>query len=207
MLIVSVAVMVPYAVRVTELGLTAAVGPLKLVAVLNETVSAKALMLVRVRVDVREPPMGTMIPFIGLALMEKSCGVSWTTALAEWLTAAELVPVAVMRNAGNRLMELPFTSQPEKGSGATPAVKVVVADPPEGRKRLESLTDTVRGGKLMPPIGLPLLQSKLGGVAPMPDTAAMPMVSEKPPWLVSVTVKVKLAPGATVVDVGVIAKP
>jgi len=72
MVIVSVAVAVPYGVRVTDAGLTAVVGPLMLVTVLNETVSAKALMLVRVRVDVREPPMGTMRPFIGLALMEKS---------------------------------------------------------------------------------------------------------------------------------------
>jgi len=82
MVIVSVAVAVPYAVRVTEVGLTAVVGPLKLVDVLNETAPAKALMLVRVSMDVREPLMGTMIPFAGLALMEKSCGVSWTTTFA-----------------------------------------------------------------------------------------------------------------------------
>ena len=83
MVIVRVAVVVPYAERVTEAGLTALVGPLMLTAVLNDIVSAKALMLVRVRVDVLDPPMGMMRPFAGLALMEKSCGVSWTTTF--WL--------------------------------------------------------------------------------------------------------------------------
>jgi hypothetical protein len=183
-----VAVAVPKAVRVTEAGLTAVVGTLMLVTVLKETVSAKAAMLVSVRVDVLEPPMGTTSPFIGLALMEKSCGVSWATTFAEWLTAAELVPVTVMTYAGNKLRLLPFTSQPTNGCGATPAVAVAVADPPGGRSRLETLTDTFSGGKLMPPIALPELQSKLGGVAPMADTAARPIVSVKPPWLVKVIV-------------------
>jgi hypothetical protein len=81
--IVSVAVVVPYAESVTEVGLTAVVGPLMLITVLNETLPAKALMLVRVRVDVLEPPIGTDMPLAGLALIEKSCGVSWATIVAE----------------------------------------------------------------------------------------------------------------------------
>jgi hypothetical protein len=93
-----------------------------------------------------------------------------------------------MRNVGNRSMVLPFESQPWVWTGAGPTINVVVADPPDARTRLVEVSATGIGGTVVLPIDAPELQSKLTGLAPTPDTAARPMVSAKPPWLVRVTV-------------------
>ena len=84
-----------------------------------------------------------------------------------------------MTKVGNNRMSPPFTSKPGVGSGAGPAVRVAVAIPLAGRKRLGTLSDTAIGGTVVLPIGLPSA-SKLGGLAPTPDTALRPMVSVKP---------------------------